>query len=33
MNAKNLLGNYFGKCPLARLRRRWDMILRWILGK
>jgi hypothetical protein len=29
---KILLGNYFGKCPLARLRRRWD-ILRWILGK
>jgi hypothetical protein len=28
-----LVGNSDGKKPLGRPRRRWDVILEWILGK
>jgi hypothetical protein len=30
---KTLVGNPEGKRPLGRLRRRWEIILEWILWK
>jgi hypothetical protein len=30
---KILVGNPEGKSPLGRPRRRWEKILKWIIGK